>query len=128
MVYLNYFSGSTNDLSFNTDGSAMNPAAFQQHFRRDSNLMGQLFQVNWLFFITKFSHLYQDFKFLCLINFLKQIPSLLISCLYVNVIQFQITWYDLIRFSHFQCLLVIWFWYWLYYDPIYNETYRMIRS
>lgn len=37
-------SGSTNDLSFNTDGSAMNPAAFQQHFRRDSNLMGQLFQ------------------------------------------------------------------------------------
>lgn len=37
-------SGSTNDLSFNTDGSAINPAAFQQHFRRDSNLMGQLFQ------------------------------------------------------------------------------------
>jgi hypothetical protein len=43
---LNYFSGSTNDLSFNTDGSAINPGAFQQHFRRDSNLMGQLFQVN----------------------------------------------------------------------------------
>ncbi|MCH97761.1 DNA damage-inducible protein 1-like, partial [Trifolium medium] len=41
---LNYFSGSTNDLSFNTDGSAINPGAFQQHFRRDSNLMGQLFQ------------------------------------------------------------------------------------
>ncbi|GAU13482.1 hypothetical protein TSUD_127790 [Trifolium subterraneum] len=37
-------SGSTNDLSFNTDGSAINPGAFQQHFRRDSNLMGQLFQ------------------------------------------------------------------------------------
>ncbi|XP_004500164.1 protein DNA-DAMAGE INDUCIBLE 1 [Cicer arietinum] len=35
---------STNDLSFNTDGSAVNPGAFQQHFRRDSNLMGQLFQ------------------------------------------------------------------------------------
>jgi hypothetical protein len=43
---LNYFSGATNDLSFNTDGSAINPGAFQQHFRRDSNLMGQLFQVN----------------------------------------------------------------------------------
>jgi hypothetical protein len=42
---LNYFSGATNDLSFNTDGSAINPGAFQQHFRRDSNLMGQLFQV-----------------------------------------------------------------------------------
>ncbi|KAK2440866.1 ubiquitin family protein [Trifolium repens] len=37
-------SGATNDLSFNTDGSAINPGAFQQHFRRDSNLMGQLFQ------------------------------------------------------------------------------------
>ncbi|XP_058782172.1 protein DNA-DAMAGE INDUCIBLE 1-like [Vicia villosa] len=37
-------SGSANDLSFNTDGSAINPGAFQQHFRRDSNLMGQLFQ------------------------------------------------------------------------------------
>ncbi|CAL5202409.1 unnamed protein product [Lathyrus oleraceus] len=37
-------SGSANDLSFNTDGSATNPGAFQQHFRRDSNLMGQLFQ------------------------------------------------------------------------------------
>ncbi|CAK8565803.1 unnamed protein product [Lathyrus sativus] len=37
-------SGSANDLRFNTDGSAINPGAFQQHFRRDSNLMGQLFQ------------------------------------------------------------------------------------
>ncbi|CAJ1960228.1 unnamed protein product [Sphenostylis stenocarpa] len=37
-------SGSTNDLSLNTDGSAVNPGAFQQHIRRDSNLMGQLFQ------------------------------------------------------------------------------------
>ncbi|KAL9319962.1 hypothetical protein ACSQ67_011801 [Phaseolus vulgaris] len=37
-------SGSTNDLSLNTDGSAVNPSAFQQHIRRDSNLMGQLFQ------------------------------------------------------------------------------------
>ncbi|KAL5077302.1 hypothetical protein RYX36_016286 [Vicia faba] len=37
-------SGSANDLSINTDGSAVNPGAFQQHFRRDSNLMGRLFQ------------------------------------------------------------------------------------
>ncbi|XP_061353267.1 protein DNA-DAMAGE INDUCIBLE 1 isoform X2 [Gastrolobium bilobum] len=37
-------SGSTNDLSLNADGSAINPGAFQQHIRRDSNLMGQLFQ------------------------------------------------------------------------------------
>ncbi|KAJ1390355.1 Ubiquitin-like domain superfamily [Sesbania bispinosa] len=37
-------SGSTNDLSLNADGSAVNPGAFQQHIRRDSNLMGQLFQ------------------------------------------------------------------------------------
>ncbi|XP_057430956.1 protein DNA-DAMAGE INDUCIBLE 1 [Lotus japonicus] len=37
-------SGSANDLSFNPDGSAVNPSAFQQHIRRDSNMMGQLFQ------------------------------------------------------------------------------------
>ena len=29
----------------NPDGSASNPAAFQQHIRGDSNIMGQLFQV-----------------------------------------------------------------------------------
>lgn len=46
MINLNDFSGTTNDLSLNTDGSAVNPGAFQQHFRRDPNLMGQLFQVN----------------------------------------------------------------------------------
>ncbi|GAB4845860.1 DNA damage-inducible protein 1, variant 2 [Ancistrocladus abbreviatus] len=35
---------SSNNLSLNPDGSAVNPAAFQQHFRCDSNLMAQLFQ------------------------------------------------------------------------------------
>lgn len=33
------------DLGMNPDGSALNPAAFQQHIRGDANLMGQLFQV-----------------------------------------------------------------------------------
>ncbi|XP_017980634.1 PREDICTED: DNA damage-inducible protein 1 isoform X1 [Theobroma cacao] len=37
---------SANDLSFNPDGSAVNPGAFQQHIRRDSNLIGQLFQTD----------------------------------------------------------------------------------
>ncbi|KAJ7960992.1 Protein DNA-DAMAGE INDUCIBLE 1 [Quillaja saponaria] len=37
-------SASANDMSFNPDGSAVNPGAFQQHIRRDSNLMAQLFQ------------------------------------------------------------------------------------
>ncbi|CAA7016333.1 unnamed protein product [Microthlaspi erraticum] len=32
------------DLTMNPDGSASNPAAFQQHIRGDSNLMTQLFQ------------------------------------------------------------------------------------
>lgn len=39
-------SGSTNDLSFNPDGSAVNPGAFQQHLRSDSNVMAQLFQTD----------------------------------------------------------------------------------
>ncbi|KAA8523511.1 hypothetical protein F0562_009934 [Nyssa sinensis] len=39
-------SASTNDLSFNPDGSAVNPAAFQQHIRRDPNMMAQLFQTD----------------------------------------------------------------------------------
>ncbi|KAL5802081.1 hypothetical protein ACOSQ4_030386 [Xanthoceras sorbifolium] len=39
-------STSTNDLSFNPDGSAVNPTAFQQHIRRDSNMMTQLFQTD----------------------------------------------------------------------------------
>ncbi|KAK4275252.1 hypothetical protein QN277_018368 [Acacia crassicarpa] len=34
------------DLGFNPDGSAVNPAAFQQHIRQDSNLIGQLFQTD----------------------------------------------------------------------------------
>ncbi|XP_010487078.1 PREDICTED: DNA damage-inducible protein 1-like [Camelina sativa] len=34
------------DLGMNPDGSALNPAAFQQHVRGDSNLMGQLFQTD----------------------------------------------------------------------------------
>lgn len=33
-----------NDLGFNPDGSAVNPSAFQQHLRNDSNIMAQLFQ------------------------------------------------------------------------------------
>ncbi|KAL8148779.1 protein DNA-DAMAGE INDUCIBLE 1 isoform X2 [Apium graveolens] len=37
---------SANDLSFNQDGSAANPVAFQQHIRNDSNLMSQLFQTD----------------------------------------------------------------------------------
>ncbi|KAJ4975560.1 hypothetical protein NE237_000666 [Protea cynaroides] len=39
-------SASTNDLSFNSDGSALNPGAFQQHVRRDSNMMAQLLQTD----------------------------------------------------------------------------------
>lgn len=37
---------STTDVSLNPDGSAVNPAAFQQHIQRDSNLMAQLFQAD----------------------------------------------------------------------------------
>ncbi|MBA0625495.1 hypothetical protein Godav_010685, partial [Gossypium davidsonii] len=37
---------STNDLSFNLDGSAVNPGVFQQHIRRDSNVIGQIFQAD----------------------------------------------------------------------------------
>ncbi|KAM2046967.1 hypothetical protein ACFX1T_005692 [Malus domestica] len=37
-------SAPTNALSFNPDGSAVNPEAFQQHIRNDSNLIAQLFQ------------------------------------------------------------------------------------
>lgn len=37
-------SAPANDLSFNQDGSAVNPSTFQQHLRNDSNLMAQLFQ------------------------------------------------------------------------------------
>ncbi|OMP06963.1 hypothetical protein COLO4_07760 [Corchorus olitorius] len=39
-------SAPTNNLSFNPDGSAVNPGAFQQHIRRDPNLIGQLFQAD----------------------------------------------------------------------------------
>lgn len=42
----NYFSTPTNELSFNPDGSAVNPAAFQQQIRNDANTMTQLFQVD----------------------------------------------------------------------------------
>ncbi|CAH9064014.1 unnamed protein product [Cuscuta epithymum] len=37
-------SASTNALGINPDGSAVNPSAFQQHLRNDSNLVAQLFQ------------------------------------------------------------------------------------
>lgn len=40
-----YFSRSAADLGFNPDGSAVNPSAFQQQIRNDSNVMAQLFQV-----------------------------------------------------------------------------------
>ncbi|KAJ0733988.1 putative Ubiquitin-like domain, UBA-like superfamily, Ubiquitin-associated domain-containing protein [Helianthus annuus] len=36
--------GSSNEVSLNPDGSAVNPAAFQQQVRNNSNLMAQLFQ------------------------------------------------------------------------------------
>ncbi|XP_059444303.1 protein DNA-DAMAGE INDUCIBLE 1 [Corylus avellana] len=39
-------SAPTNNLSFNPDGSAVNPGAFQQHIRSDSNVMAQLFQAD----------------------------------------------------------------------------------
>ncbi|KAJ0874479.1 putative DNA damage-inducible protein [Helianthus annuus] len=35
---------SSNEVSLNPDGSAVNPAAFQQQVRNNSNLMAQLFQ------------------------------------------------------------------------------------
>ncbi|XP_050945722.1 protein DNA-DAMAGE INDUCIBLE 1 isoform X4 [Cucumis melo] len=44
MVSAGASSAPTNNLSFNPDGSAVNPEAFQQHIRRDSNTMAQLFQ------------------------------------------------------------------------------------
>ncbi|XP_019196674.1 PREDICTED: DNA damage-inducible protein 1-like isoform X2 [Ipomoea nil] len=37
-------SASTSAMGFNPDGSAVNPSAFQQHLRNDSNLMAKLFQ------------------------------------------------------------------------------------
>ena len=43
---MNHYSAPANDLSFNPDGSAVNPGAFQQHIRHDSNLIGQLFQTD----------------------------------------------------------------------------------
>ncbi|CAN7075125.1 unnamed protein product [Brassica oleracea var. botrytis] len=48
MMVSNASSGSAagSDLGMNPDGSASNPAAFQQHIRGDSNIMGQLFQTD----------------------------------------------------------------------------------
>lgn len=46
---------------------------------------------------------------LCLIKLLKHILSLLISGLYINVIQFQIFWYNLDSSNHCPCLLALWF-------------------
>ncbi|KAL0717114.1 hypothetical protein Bca4012_066436 [Brassica carinata] len=49
MMVSNASSGSgaaRSDLGMNPDGSALNPAAFQQHIRGDANLMGQLFQTD----------------------------------------------------------------------------------
>ncbi|CAK7323851.1 unnamed protein product [Dovyalis caffra] len=39
-------SAPSNNLGFNPDGSAVNPGAFQQHLRGDSNTMAQLFQAD----------------------------------------------------------------------------------
>ncbi|XP_010534822.1 PREDICTED: DNA damage-inducible protein 1-like isoform X5 [Tarenaya hassleriana] len=39
-------SAAGNDLRLNPDGSAVNPAAFQQHLQRDSGLMAQLLQTD----------------------------------------------------------------------------------
>ncbi|XP_031481625.1 protein DNA-DAMAGE INDUCIBLE 1 [Nymphaea colorata] len=44
MMVSNANSASANDLSFNPDGSAANPRAFQQHVRRDARVMEQLLQ------------------------------------------------------------------------------------
>lgn len=47
MMVSNTSSGaSTNDLGFKPDGSAVNPEAFQEQIRRDSNTMAQLFQTD----------------------------------------------------------------------------------
>ncbi|WZY73786.1 hypothetical protein YC2023_006026 [Brassica napus] len=48
MMVSNASSGSVggSDLGMNPDGSASNPAAFQQHIRGDANIMGQLFQTD----------------------------------------------------------------------------------
>ncbi|CAN6926184.1 unnamed protein product [Brassica oleracea] len=48
MMVSNASSGSAagSDLGMNPDGSASNPAAFQQHIGGDSNIMGQLFQTD----------------------------------------------------------------------------------
>ncbi|KAF7140442.1 hypothetical protein RHSIM_Rhsim06G0233900 [Rhododendron simsii] len=46
MVSLATSSVATNDLGFNPDGSAVNPAAFQRQIRQDSNMMARLFQAD----------------------------------------------------------------------------------
>ncbi|KAL5549675.1 hypothetical protein UlMin_004906 [Ulmus minor] len=46
--------GSTNDLGLNPDGSAVNPGAYQQQVRSDSNLMAKLFQIEWWLFFLSF--------------------------------------------------------------------------
>lgn len=45
---LKNYSAAGNDLAVNPDGSAVNPAALQQQLRQDSNMMAQLFQVEFL--------------------------------------------------------------------------------
>ncbi|KAB1208405.1 DNA damage-inducible protein 1 [Morella rubra] len=46
LLILQIDSASTNNLGFNQDGSAVNPGAFQQHVRSDSNIMAQLLQTD----------------------------------------------------------------------------------
>ncbi|KAK6934662.1 Ubiquitin-associated domain [Dillenia turbinata] len=46
MLSLPASSSRSNDMGFNPDGSAVNPGAFQQLIRSDSNMMAQLFQTD----------------------------------------------------------------------------------
>jgi hypothetical protein len=54
----NLFQCPLQNLGLNPDGSAVNPGAFQQQLRNDSNTMAQLFQVRWMvfFFVQFFPH------------------------------------------------------------------------
>lgn len=50
MIFFTCLSASSAELKLNVDGSAVNPAAFQQHIRRDSQLITQLLQVELTWF------------------------------------------------------------------------------
>lgn len=46
LFWLHSFRVSDNDLSFNPDGSAVNPGALQRHIQSNSQMMAQLLQVD----------------------------------------------------------------------------------